>query len=242
VRAQRFCLSLVVFVSLGSLWDLPAARASENWPQWRGPNGNGTSDSTKLPTEWSLTKNKNIVWKAQLPWWSGGTPVIWGDRVFVTSPTKGNLASSAPAQGSGDKGPGGPKGKGGKGGYGGNSDPGGETLLLLCLSKKDGSLLWQRELDTGNRLYRKQNCSSPSPVTDGKHVWAVTGTGAVAAFDLDGKEREVVRLRFGLEDDEPRTLQEIGDRLHLSRERVRQIESRAKEKLRRSAKLRSHLN
>jgi RNA polymerase sigma factor (sigma-70 family) len=65
---------------------------------------------------------------------------------------------------------------------------------------------------------------------------------AAALLDLDGKEREVVRLRFGLEDDEPRTLQEIGDRLHLSRERVRQIESRAKEKLRRSAKIRSHLN
>jgi RNA polymerase primary sigma factor len=65
---------------------------------------------------------------------------------------------------------------------------------------------------------------------------------AQAIRDLDGKEREVVRLRYGLEDDEPRTLQEIGDKLHLSRERVRQIETRAKDKLRRSAKLRSHLN
>lgn len=63
-----------------------------------------------------------------------------------------------------------------------------------------------------------------------------------ALGNLNGKEREVVRLRFGLEDDMPRTLQEIGDRLHLSRERVRQIESCAKDKLRRSAKLRSHLN
>ena len=63
-----------------------------------------------------------------------------------------------------------------------------------------------------------------------------------ALLDLDGKEQEVVRLRFGFGDDEPCTLQEIGDRMHLSRERIRQIESRAKEKLRRSAKLRSHLN
>src|SRR5262245_28262962 len=63
-----------------------------------------------------------------------------------------------------------------------------------------------------------------------------------ALGDLDGKEREVVRLRYGLEDDEPRTLQEIGDRLHLSRERVRQIEAMAKAKLRRSTRLRSHLN
>jgi RNA polymerase primary sigma factor len=65
---------------------------------------------------------------------------------------------------------------------------------------------------------------------------------ADALRGLNGKEQEVVRLRFGLEDDEPRTLQEIGDRLHLSRERIRQIESCAKSKLRQSVKLRSHLN
>ena len=71
-----------------------------------------------------------------------------------------------------------------------------------------------------------------APIEDAMIHQADLDELADALDDLDGKEREVVRLRFGLEDDEPRTLQEIGDRLHLSRERVRQIESRAKEKLR----------
>ena len=52
--------------------------------------------------------------------------------------------------------------------------------------------------------------------------------------ELDDKEREVIEIRFGLDGEEPRTLQEIGDALGVSRERIRQIESRAKEKLRRS--------
>jgi len=65
---------------------------------------------------------------------------------------------------------------------------------------------------------------------------------AGAIGDLDRKEQHIMRLRFGLGDNEPRTLQEIGDSLHLSRERVRQLESRAKGKLRHSERLRRHLN
>src|SRR5262249_46878872 len=63
-----------------------------------------------------------------------------------------------------------------------------------------------------------------------------------AIGDLDWKERQIMRQRFGLGDNEPRTLQQIGDSLHLSRERVRQLESRAKGKLRHSERLRRHLN
>ena len=75
---------------------------------------------------------------------------------------------------------------------------------------------------------------------------AVAERVRVALGELDPKEREVVELRFGLDrDGEPRTLQEVGDVLNLSRERIRQIESRAKDKLRRSKRageLRSYLN
>lgn len=71
-----------------------------------------------------------------------------------------------------------------------------------------------------------------------KQIQAVVG-------ELDDKERDVMRMRFGLDGEEPRTLQEIGEALGLSRERIRQIESKAKEKLRRSQKaqgLRGYLN
>ena len=63
-----------------------AARGEDNWPQWRGPAQNNVSDATGLPLTWSDTEN--IVWKTPLPSWSGGSPIIWGERVFVTSPSK----------------------------------------------------------------------------------------------------------------------------------------------------------
>ncbi|MEM7480933.1 MAG: PQQ-binding-like beta-propeller repeat protein [Acidobacteriota bacterium] len=63
----------------------------------------------------------------------------------------------------------------------------GERLELWSLAAKDGSVVWKRPLDGGNRIPRKHNLSSPSPVTDGEHVWVMTGTGVVAAFDFAGK-------------------------------------------------------
>ncbi len=60
-----------------------------------------------------------------------------------------------------------------------------------------------------------------------------------ALSELPDRERRVLELRFGLHDDQPKTLREIGSIMDLSRERVRQIESRALNKLRRSHKTRS---
>jgi len=63
--------------------------------------------------------------------------------------------------------------------------------------------------------------------------------------ELDKKEALVLKLRFGLDDDQPRTLQEIGDGINLTRERIRQIEKKAMQKLAQSHKLqqlRGYLN
>jgi len=200
VTVPRTCLWMVFVISASLGTVRQRAAANENWPQWRGPTGNGISDSKKLPTTWNSASNENIIWKAELPAWSGSTPIIWGDYIFLTSPAKSDGSAPPPAKGFGGKGFGGKgfgdKGSGGKGfgdkGFGGRggstrpNDPGGQTLLLICLSKKDGSVRWQRELYQGNQIRMKQNSSSPSPVTDGKHVWAVTGNGVITALDFEG--------------------------------------------------------
>lgn len=79
---------------------------------------------------------------------------------------------------------------------------------------------------------------SEPPVEDALMREAMVAATRGAMAELDPREREVMRLRFGIDEDEPLTLQQIGDRFRLSRERVRQIESRARDKLRRSKRLR----
>jgi outer membrane protein assembly factor BamB len=151
-----------------------AVSASDNWPQWRGADQTGVSDATGLPAAWS--QDSGVVWKTALPSWSGGTPIVWGDRVFVTSPSpappKPEAEAPEPQEGRRRR---------------QRRDPGGEQLMLLCLARDDGRELWRAVLDEGNQTHLKHNNTSPSPVTDGEHVWIVTGTGVVSAFTMAGE-------------------------------------------------------
>jgi outer membrane protein assembly factor BamB len=165
--------ALVIFFLVSGGW----LQAKDNWPHWRGPRHNGIVDSQTVPTTWSLSKN--IKWKTPLPSWSAATPIIWGDRVFVTSPSQAKPKADQPdekaaAQQQGRR-------------RRASLDPGGPELFLYCISKKDGSVLWKQMLDNKNEIHRKQNDATPSPVTDGRYVWVVTGTGIVMALDMDGK-------------------------------------------------------
>jgi outer membrane protein assembly factor BamB len=164
---------------LGALSIAGFVQAENNWPHWRGPHHNGICDAKNLPMKWSVTEN--IVWKTSLPSWSAATPIIWGDRIFITTPSKSETKSE-PEQKQAEE-----QSQTQRTRRRSALDPGGPKLLLFCVSKKDGKILWERELDDKNQIHRKQNDATPSPVTDGKHIWAVTGTGKVAAFDMDGK-------------------------------------------------------
>src|ERR1051325_6295412 len=59
-----------------------ASAVADNWPAWRGPNGDGTTTETKLPLTWNATEN--VRWKIPLPEPGNSTPIVWGDRVFLT--------------------------------------------------------------------------------------------------------------------------------------------------------------
>lgn len=139
-----------------------ASAQAENWPQWRGPENDGISHETDLPTKWS--KTENVAWRLPMPGPAGATPVIWDNSIFVTSATP-----------SGD-------------------------LLLLCVGA-DGKEEWRQKVTSGDRAVRgdEGNSASPSPATDGEHVWTFFANGVLASYDFSGKEiwKEDLQQRYG---------------------------------------------
>src|SRR5918996_3053933 len=120
---------------------------AENWPQWRGPALNGVSNEKNLPVKG--TTEENVVWKVAMPGWSGSTPIIWRNHIFLNVADNGNL-------------------------------------FLWAVDKTKGEVLWKKPLGGGDVKMRKHNMSSPSPVTDGRSVYIMTGTGVLKGFDFSG--------------------------------------------------------
>jgi outer membrane protein assembly factor BamB len=138
-------MSLAIAITLLSV----AAVSADNWPQWRGPSLDGISAEKNLPLHWSTTEN--VTWKLPMPAWTGSTPIIWRDLIFL------NVAD-------------------------------GDNLYLWCVDRRQPAVVWKQLLGGGNMKLQKQNMSSPSPVTDGQNVFALTGTGMLKGFDFKGRE------------------------------------------------------
>jgi outer membrane protein assembly factor BamB len=194
-----FSLTSILTVAAG------AALIGSDWPSWRGPSNNGVSTETGLPVTWSATcedapaaaapttpdppaatppaqgqrgqrgrgrggggregrpltpfscntlETENVAWRIPLPAYSGSTPIISGNTIFLNVATAANTGA----------------------------------LELWAIDRSTQKVSWKRPLADTNHMERKQNMSSPSPVTDGKHVWVMTGVGTLKAFDFSGKE------------------------------------------------------
>lgn len=146
-----------------------------NWPSWRGPTQDGLAASSgNPPLTWS--ESENIKWKTPIPGVGNSTPVVWDDKIFVTSAVR---VGEAPEE---------PKGRRPRG----QEEPKPATPFkfnVLCLDRHTGEILWERtakEVVPHEGHHVSSTYSPQSPLTDGKHVFVSFGSQGIHCYDLDG--------------------------------------------------------
>ena len=154
---------------------LAAFAADPNWPQFRGPSAGGVGTGSP-PLEWNGESGKNILWKAAIPGLGHSSPVIWGDRIFLTS--------AVPASGDASL----------KVGLYGDIEPvkgePAQSFNVYCLDRKSGRILWSQTAASGQpKIMRhpKSTHANPTPATDGKHLVVFFGSEGLFTYNLDGK-------------------------------------------------------
>jgi outer membrane protein assembly factor BamB len=169
MRVLLFALILVVSIA-------PSTNADPNWPSFRGGSRAGVAEAKTLPDVWGV--DQNVVWKVEIPGRGWSSPVVWGDRVFVTSvqtdgkplePRKGLYIQD----------------------LNGKTPEGEHRWQVHCLDWKTGKTLWTRDAFKGkaaSTIHIKNSLASETPVTDGERVYAYFGNVGLACYDNDGKE------------------------------------------------------
>ncbi len=168
-------------ITIFAILALTVSSTLADWPQWRGPHGTGVAEANDLPITWD--EETNVAWRIDLPAWSGSSPIISGDRVYVMSPSLQPVEEEKPINE--DE----PQRRRRRGAVGTIMGPGGNEIMLFSIDRKNGSIIWQSKVDSGNWMRNKHNSSSPSPITDGQMIWATSGNGVVTAFDLSGNKK-----------------------------------------------------
>jgi len=158
------------FLLTGCLVVLTLPAGAADWPQFRGPGGQGTAAAKDLPVTWSDTEN--LLWKIELPGAGASSPIVVGNKIFVTCYS----GYGVPGENIGDM----------------------KDLkrILLCLDRAGGKILWTREIapvlpensyQPGSYL-SLHGFASSTPVSDGERIFIFLGKSGVLAFDLEGKQ------------------------------------------------------
>jgi outer membrane protein assembly factor BamB len=156
--------------------------AAGNWPQWRGPDGSGISNEKNLPSEWSPTKN--IKWKTAIDGRAHSSPIVWGNRVFLTTAVEGVVVPGAKAVKH--------TVEGGKeflhpDSVGADKK---HTFKVISIDRDSGKIVWEATAWEGtpyDNRHRKSSYAASTPATDGKLVYAFFGTEGLYAYDFKGK-------------------------------------------------------
>jgi outer membrane protein assembly factor BamB len=181
---KRIALTLIVGIALAvtGFGSITAKAKPGNWPQWRGPDGSGISEEKNLPTEWSPTKN--IKWKVPIDGRSHSSPIVWGNRIFLTTAVEGSAVPGAKAVNhTGDDG----KPFLHPDSVGADKK---HTFKVICIDRDSGKIVWQSTAWEGtpyDNRHRKSSYAASTPATDGKLVYAFFGTEGLYAYDFKGK-------------------------------------------------------
>ena len=143
--AFRFLCGMTLFLTIASLV------SAENWTRFRGPNGQGISSEVDLPVTWSATKN--IEWKTSIPGKGWSSPIVYKDRIYLTTATEDGV-----------------------------------SCHIVCVDRRNGTVSWDKEvhLQKTGPMRRQNSFATPTPVTDGKRIYAVFYDGTIVAVDLAG--------------------------------------------------------
>ncbi len=173
------CFFSVLFVPLvlscPLLFAAESGAENHNWPQWRGPLGTGAAPDADPPVEWS--EEKNIRWKTVLPGRGHSTPIVGGDRIFLTA-----------AEPFGEELP--PRFSGAPGAHDNLPVTRRHRFIVLAVDRRDGKIIWQQIVNEAlphEGGHYTGSLANASPVTDGEHVFAYFGSHGLYCLTLDGK-------------------------------------------------------
>ena len=171
------CLSLLALVVTNSA----GAFAGPGWPQWRGPSGQGVSEEKNLPTTWNSVSN--IKWKTAIPGRGHSSPIVWGNRIFLTTAIEGEVVPGAKAvtHMAGDKEFLHPDSIGADRKH---------QFQVIAVDRKTGKVAWSQTAFEGtpyDNRHRKSSYAASTPATDGSNVYAFFGTEGLYAYSMDGK-------------------------------------------------------
>lgn len=160
---------LGIFIVLCSLFSAATSLTAEDWLRFRGPNGSGVSDSTDVPMRWSASEN--LQWKVDLPGPGSSSPIVMGDRVYVTCYTGYGVDKESPGE------------------------PSNLERHLLCFDRETGTEIWRATVgsavdeDAYEGFITEHGYASSTPVTDGERIYVLFGKSGVVAFDMDGNRQ-----------------------------------------------------
>jgi outer membrane protein assembly factor BamB len=174
---RAFGIAAGVFVLLGA-----SLLADDNWPQFRGPGSRGTSDERDLPEAWS--KTENVAWATKIAGRGWSSPIVWGDKIFLTSAIqlKGDVEKVKPGL------------------YFGGERKTPKVpfrYVVVCVDFNTGKILWEKTAFEGIPKFGhhlKNTMASETPVTDGERVYAYFGNVGVFAYDFDGNDKWTHKL------------------------------------------------